>query len=214
MACRKLTIQEYADLILQNPNAAGFDTQEQCEQTPVSQGGCAECGGGEQCGESTEGVACSSYATGISCVCCRGRCVKNMGTQPYRYKIAVNGQYQFSNDPTERIRQVQGLEALEPCYGSFAYYVDYPGINGNNPCTLKVTAEAVASWFHPCKTMEFNYNLNFDNQGNPTGATLTSSSDSGVNNCGSEIWPVCPLTTAQILAMVDFSPPVITITRI
>jgi hypothetical protein len=38
--CNQLTIQEHADLILQNPNAVGFDTQEECEQTPVSQGGC------------------------------------------------------------------------------------------------------------------------------------------------------------------------------
>jgi hypothetical protein len=31
MQCRQLTIQEHADLILQNPNATGSDTEAQCE---------------------------------------------------------------------------------------------------------------------------------------------------------------------------------------
>jgi hypothetical protein len=132
-----------------------------------------------------------------------------MATQPYRYKIAVNGQYQESDDPTERLRIVQAL----PCEGSFAYYVDYPGINGDNPCTLKVTAEAAASLM-TCKTMEFNYNVNFDNEGNPTGATLTSSTQVAGSNCGSEVWSGCSLTTAEILGMVDLSPPAITFTRL
>jgi hypothetical protein len=134
-----------------------------------------------------------------------------MATQPYRYKIAANGQYE-GLEPGLIIVQVL------PCDGSFAYLVEYPGIN--NPCTLKVTAQAVARPYFLyggviCKTMEFNYNVNFDNEGNPTGATLTSSSDLGGSNCGSEVsGSSCPLTTAEILGMVDFSPPAITFTRL